>query len=154
MESGPDEKFALLAEVDGNTKPLIGFNLSLARLFDDVVVPYQSEEPFFIDGVPVTRAKIKRLKIMKQGPDFDSALSQFNRTLTRSGSIDFRKVYGEQYHTRVEALLRVNTEDVTSQIIKAFDTAIKPGLKDYLPNREELISSASKFFWEGIKLLG
>ena len=154
MESGPEEKFALLAEVEGNAKPLIGFNISLARLFDDVVVPYQSEEPFFIDGVPVTRANIKRLKIMKQGPEFEPALNQFNRTLTRAGSIEFRKVYGEQYHTRVEALLRVNTEDVTSQIIKAFDTAIKPSLKDYLPYREELISSASKLFWEGIKLLG
>jgi hypothetical protein len=47
MESGPDEKFALLAEVDGHPKPLIGFNLSLARLFDDVVVPLPIGGPYF-----------------------------------------------------------------------------------------------------------
>ena len=36
----------------------------------------------------------------------------------------------------------------------AFDAAIKPSIKDYIPKREELISTATKLFWEGIKALG
>ena len=55
---------------------------------------------------------------------------------------------------RLEALLRWATEDVTTQVIKAFDTSIKPKLKDYLPKREELISAATGVFIQAIKALG
>ena len=152
MDSNSKEKFAIYAEAEGHEKPLIVINLPFARLFDDVVVPYQSDVPFFIDGVPLTRDKIKRLKILKQGNGFDHEFFALNRGLTKSDP-SVRKTYGEQYHTRMDAILRAQTEDVTSQIIKAFDTAIKPSIKDYLPKRDELISTAGKLFWEAIKSL-
>jgi hypothetical protein len=44
-------------------------------------------------------------------------------------------------------------EDVTSQVIKAFDFKIKPCLKDYLPKREELIAAAFQVFVESVKAL-
>jgi hypothetical protein len=49
--------FAIYAEAEGHARPLIQLDLSFARLMDDIVVPYQSEQPFFIDGVPVTVAQ-------------------------------------------------------------------------------------------------
>jgi len=53
-----------------------------------------------------------------------------------------QKTYGDQYETRFEHVLRTHAQDVTLQIIKAYDQAVKPRLKDYIPQRDELISAA------------
>lgn len=145
--------FSVFAEAEESENPLMLTDLTLPRLFDDIVVPYQTNKSFFIDGVPLIKSKIKKIKILKQKDTFENALFKFNETLTKAKA-NFRKIYGEQYHIRFEAVLRDNTEDVTSQIIKAYDTAIKPRIKDYIPNREELISAGIKVFIESIKLLG
>jgi hypothetical protein len=69
------------------------------------------------------------------------------------GGIEKQKLYAEQYHVRLEALLRESGEDVTSQVIKAYDRTIKPSLKDYIPKREELTKAALTVFVESIKAL-
>ncbi|MEI9449090.1 hypothetical protein V8T50_23680, partial [Vibrio parahaemolyticus] len=56
--------FAVYAEVDGIEKPLILSELTFGRLIDDIVVPYQLGQPFFIDGVVVKAEKLKRIKIL------------------------------------------------------------------------------------------
>jgi len=147
-----EELFAVFAEAEDNDKPLILLNLSFARLIDDVVFPFEKKEPFFIDGVPLTREKIRKLKILRQGEGFLRSLAWLHRGLSH-GDVKRQKTYGDQYFIRFEAAIRTGCEDVTSQVIKAFDTKIKPRLKDYLPNREELIEATAKFFWEGIKTL-
>ena len=53
----------------------------------------------------------------------------------------------------MEALLREHGEDVTSQVISAYDKTIKHQLKDYLPKREELIKTTLQVFIESVKLL-
>jgi hypothetical protein len=136
-----------------NSSPLVLTNLPFARLMDDVVVPYQADEPFFIDGAPLTRQRLKKLKIVRQKEFFEQSFADLHYTL-REGNVQLRKLYGEQYHVRLEALLREAGDDVTSQVIKAYDRTIKPSLKDYLPKREELISAALKLFLESIKALG
>ena len=148
-----EEQFAVIAEAEGRERPLVLTHLSFARLMDDVVVPYQSGEPFFVDGVPLTRQQLRKLKILRQKPFLDSALQDLHYTL-REGSVQLQKLYGEQYHVRLEALLRESGEDVTSQVIKAYDRTIKPSLKDYLPRRSELIDAALKLFLESVKALG
>lgn len=153
MDEVSDHRFIVWAEVEGHSRPLIMTDLPPARLFDDVVVPYQAGERFFIDGAPVKAQDLKRIKILRAKQHLDSALSRFRRNLERSDTAT-RKLYGEQYHIRLEAILREQSEDVTAQIIKAYDRAIKPSLKDYLPKREELISAAMTVFVEGIKKLG
>lgn len=144
--------FAVFAEAEEYDKPLILTNLTFAHLIDEFVFPYENDEPFFIDGVPITRKKIRKLKILRQKKNFSHLFALLHRKL-QHGDRTLQKTYGEQYHTRLEAVLREGCEDVTSQVIKAFDTKIKPRLKDYLPKKEELIKAASTFFWEGIKKL-
>jgi hypothetical protein len=41
----------------------------------------------------------------------------------------------------------------SDEMIKAFRTAIKPRLKDYLPNKQTLLDAAVKVFAESIKSL-
>jgi hypothetical protein len=47
-------------------------HLTFARLMDEVVLPYQTDEAFFIDGAPLKRQNLKRLKIIKQQDFFDT----------------------------------------------------------------------------------
>ena len=150
-----DDRFIVWAEATGHDKPLILTDLPPARLFDDIVVPYQTTDgTFFIDGAPVKAKDLRRIKILREKqPGLKGALWTFNRGLT-VGAAPVRKTYGEQFNVRYEAILRQHSEDVTAQIIKAFDRAIKPSIKDYVPRREELIQAAMKVFVEAVKSLG
>ena len=153
MAENAERDFAVFAEVEDRQKPLVLINLTFGRPMDDVVVPYHSDEPFFVDGVPVTRDKLKRIKIVQQRSTFRQVLAQFHYSLS-NGVPQVRKTYGEQYDKRLEAILRSAGEDVTSQVVKAFDAEIKPNLKNYLPDREQLIGAALQVFVAGMKMLG
>jgi hypothetical protein len=152
IESEKAELYAVYVEAKGHEKPLLQLELNFARLIDDIIVPYQTGEAFFVDGAPLTAEKITRIKVLKLSQQYARAKLLFDRGLT-TGDAPTRKVYGEQYNTRFEHILRENSEDVTSQVLKAFNQVIKPSIKDYLPKREELISAATKIFIEGIKAL-
>lgn len=151
--AAPSQLYAVYAEIAGHTRPLLQLDMSFARLMDDVVVPYKGGESFFIDGAPVTASKLKRIKLLRLTAGYVRGRADFDMTLTR-GDTQSQKFYGEQYTMRFEHLLRQHSEDVTAQIIKVYNQVIKPRLKDYLPKREELISSALKLFVEGVKALG
>lgn len=148
-----EPRFAVFAEVSGHEKPLLMTGLTFPRLIDDVVVPFEGKEPFFVDGAPVTREKIQRLKIIRQTSDFEGFFHDLHWRL-RERNLSEQKVLAEQYHIRLEAMLRECGEDVTSQVVKAFDATIRPRLKDYLPKREELIGAALRVFIEGLRTLG
>jgi hypothetical protein len=125
MELDEQDRYAVFAEAEGHERPLLQSGLTFARLMDDVVVPYQSDETFFLDGAPVTPAKLRRIKILKLTAGFAGARNDFERSLTRHGIPDVRKTYGEQYHIRLEHDLREHSQDVTAQVIKAFNAAMK-----------------------------
>ena len=79
-------------------------------------------------------------------------MRELEQGLTRRDHPD-RKIYGEQYETRFEHIIRTGTVDVTSQVIKAYNQAVKPRLKDYMPNRQEIIATATAIFVEAMKAL-
>jgi len=149
-----EDQFAVFAEADDQSKPLIMTHLTFARLMDEVVLPYQTNEAFFVDGAPLKKQNLKRLKIIKQEDLFNSIYHDLHRTMRwRGGDLKRQQLYGEQYHIRLEALLRESGVDVTAQILKAFDRTIKPSLKHYIPKREELIKAALMIFVESMKAL-
>jgi hypothetical protein len=152
MSNERGELFAVFAEVEGFDKPLIMTDLTFARLIDDVVVPFEDDKPLFIDGAPVNKKKIRRLKILRQKASFHHSMALLHRRLSH-GDKATQKTYGEQYHTRFEAALRDGNEDITSQVIKAFDQKIRPNLKEYLPKRKELIEAAYQVLIFGLKTL-
>jgi hypothetical protein len=100
----------------------------------------------------VTKKELKKLKIIRLNDNFSVAFDYMHQLLHHSDTT-IQKLYGEQYQIRVEALLRGNGEDVTSQIISAYDKTIKHRLKDYLRKREELIKAALEVFVESVKIL-
>lgn len=147
-----EDSFGIVAEVEGRQKELVLLNLTFGRLIDEIVVPYEEGHPFFIDGVPVTKDKIRRIKIVKLGEKFRYGMANLERGLNRSDN-QKQKLYGDQYQTRFEHILRTDVEDVTAQVIKAYVQVVKPRIKDYMPNRQELISSATTVFIEALKSL-
>ena len=144
--------YGVIAEKDGYSKQLTLIDLTFGRLLDEIIVPYESDEAFFIDGVPVKRDNIARIKIIQLKPGFKSKMWQLDSGLTRMNA-ETKKIYGDQYDTRFEHILRTNSTDITAQVIKAFNQKIKPSLKDYLPKREELIQGAWQIFIESMKQL-
>lgn len=146
------EVFGIFAEAEGFVQPLIMLNMSFGRLMDEVVYPYQTDTAFFVDGVPLKKQNLRKLKILRLRSSFSSSFWDFNNKLTR-GDDKTCRIFGDQYHVRLEALLRETGEDVTSQVISAFDRTIKPSLTDYLPKREELIQAALQFFMNNLTKL-
>jgi len=153
MSKEKEKLFAILIEAKEYDKPLIQTDLTFSRLIDDIILPQENNKPFFVDGVPITKDKIYKLKILRQKESFSHLFHEFHYKL-RHGDVKRQKIYGDQYYIRLEAIMRIACEDVTSQMIRAFDKKIKPHLKDYMPRREEIIQAAATFFWEGIKKLG
>lgn len=148
----PEALFGVIAEIEGRAKQLVLLNLTFGRLIDEIVVPYDTNEAFFIDGVPVTQSKVRRIKIVSLTKKFQHGIWEIERGLT-GGTHQNQKIYGDQYETRFEHVLRTDAEDVTSQVLKAYNQAVKPRLKDYIPKREELISTATTIFVEAMKVL-
>jgi hypothetical protein len=145
--------FAVIAEVQGYPRQLVLLDLPFGRLMDEVVVPYENADTFFIDGVPATKQTVQRIKIVELGANYSHGIHELERGMTR-GDKAKNKTYGDQYNTRFEHVLRTTTTDVTAQVVKAYSQVIKPSMKNYLPQREELIGTATRVFIEGMKVLG
>jgi hypothetical protein len=148
----PEAGFAVFATRRNDNQPLIQTGMTLRRLMDDIIVPYNSEETFFIDGAPVSPSLLDRIKIIKESETFRRSWTELHERIS-TWHPDKTKALVDQYHTRIEALMREGGEDVTAQVIKAYNAVIKPKLKDYLPNREALLDAAVRVFTESLKAL-
>lgn len=145
--------FAVYALRKGDAKPLIQTHLTFGRLMDDIVIPFDSDERFFIDGAPVSATDLDRIKIIRQSDFFDQTFNDLHHSMRWGSNLKMQELYANQYHIRLEALLRESGEDVTSQILKAYKTVIKPKLKEYLPNRDTLLDAAVQVFTATMKSL-
>ena len=119
---------------------------------DDVVVPFESGEPFFVDGVPLTKDKIRRLKIIRESDFFASEFESIHYDVRVRQGRELEAA-AATYDTRLSALFLETGEDVTSQVLKAFNSEVRPKLRDYIPKRQELLSAALRVFLEGVKVL-
>jgi hypothetical protein len=57
MADENETKFAVIADSKEHPSSLLMHDLSFGRLIDDIVLPYQTNVPFFIDGAPVKADK-------------------------------------------------------------------------------------------------
>ena len=89
----------------------------------------QAEEFWVCGKVPADIRRWLNLPTRDYGYDgayrtkLDELVPQLERGLTR-GEHQNQKIYGDQYETRFEHVLRTDAEDVTSQIIKAYKQAV------------------------------
>jgi predicted metal-dependent hydrolase len=147
-----DPRFAVLCEAKDHERPLVNTDMTFGRVIDEIVVPLEAGESFFVDGAPLKREQVKRLKIVRQLEGFEKEMENLHWQLRRSSPERVKAVAGD-YSTHIESVVRSRGDDVTAQMMKAYSTEIRPKLKDYLPKREELITATLKVFTESIKLL-
>jgi hypothetical protein len=81
MATPTDRKFAIYAEATDQQRPLIMTGLTFARLIDDVVHPFEADKPFFVDGAPLMKPKIKRIKILQQSEFLERNLAELHHML-------------------------------------------------------------------------
>lgn len=154
MPESDEPKYAIFCEATGHDRPLVMHDLSFPQVIDEVVVPLEGGKPFFVDGAPLTKVIVTRLKVLEQKDLFRRAFTDLHWQMRSHSDVKLRQVLGEQYHVRLEAVLRETGRDVTAQVMRAFDSSVKPKLRDYLPNRQEVLSAALAVFKEGMKLHG
>jgi hypothetical protein len=141
-----DARFAVLVEKDGHTAPVYLHGLTLTRLYEDVVVPYEEDKPFFVDGVPIrNRSDLKRLKIIRQDSRLTFDLFRLYDGIKRGADKRVAIPTGD-YPGRLIALFQESREDVTSSIVNAYQE--KKPLK--LP-LDKLIEAASAVAAAAIK---
>jgi hypothetical protein len=69
------------------------------------------------------------------------------------GPLPQRELVGKQYHLRLETVVRSHCEDVTSQVIKAYQQTIASKIKDYVKERPALIAAAAQWFFQNLAAL-
>jgi hypothetical protein len=144
-----NSRFTVLAIRKTSPEPLLQLNLPWERLMADIVEPYDTGVMFFIDGAPVKATDLDRLKILVNRPGFDGRLSEINRGM-RVGDAKSKEVYAKQYHTFMDAAVRHYCTDITSQVVSAFRTEVKPKLSDRI-DKKLLFDAAIKLVIEGTK---
>ena len=145
-------RFNVLAVRKDNPHPLFQIDLPWQRLMEDVVVPYEAEERFFLDGAPIKATELDRIKILLQTPDFNPVFRVFQREM-RIGELKTRELNAKNYPIYLESILREKCVDVTAQVISAFRTEAKARLSDRLPDRKALWDATFKLAAEGLRTL-
>lgn len=156
-----DLKFAVIAETGRYGKPLLLFDITLDKLLEDIVVPYNSDEPFFIDGVPVSTSDIKRIKVLLQKDGFSEQVHRLHRKISdSSGNMRLageRKLAIDEYSMRIEGLVRADTEDITSQVVRAYMSEIKPEAKntgEFIAKRQLLVEKTKEAIVKALVAIG
>jgi hypothetical protein len=144
-----NSRFTIFAIRKTNPEPLLQLNLPWERLMTDIVEPYDAEEMFFIDGAPVRATDLDRLKILVNHQGLEGRLAEINRGM-RVGDPKSKEMYAKQYHVFMDAAVRHYCTDVTSQVVNAFKTAVKPKLSDRI-DKKLLFDAAIKLVIEGTK---
>jgi hypothetical protein len=104
----------------------------------------------FIDGAAAKARELDRMKILVNGTGFLGIFSYINEDL-RSHDDKMREVTAKNYPTLMEAMLREHCTDITSQLISACNTALKPKLKNHLSGKSVLFDAAIKLLIEETK---
>ena len=93
QEEQSEPRFGVVAEIEGRSRQVVLLNLPFGRLIDEIIVPYDNGDPFFIDGVSVTRKSIGRIKVVELGESFRVAMREFENKLNR-GEPQNQKILG------------------------------------------------------------
>jgi hypothetical protein len=75
--------------------PLIQTHLSFGQLMDDIVMPFESGEMFFIDGAPVKATDLDRIKVIQQKELFNRTFHDLHWMMRNSRDLKKQEVYAK-----------------------------------------------------------
>jgi hypothetical protein len=141
-------RFAVLAEKDGEPRALYLHGLTVTKLYEHIVVPYEEDRPFFVDGAPLDRKTLRRIKIIRHDEEFGLELHRLHNRIKNPRGSDLHTPVAD-YPARLLALFQEQSTDVTSDIIDVYRE--KKRLK--VPT-EKLIEAASQIAIAAIRGAG
>ena len=144
-------RFTVFAVRKSHPQVLLQLDVPWERLMEDIVTPFESGELFFIDGAPIRATDLDRMKILVNRPNFGPTFARLHWEMRTTSDAKKKEIMARNYPMLLEALTRENCTDVTSQVISAFKTAVKPKLSDHLPDKKALFDAAIKLVIEGTK---
>lgn len=117
-----ETKFAVVAEKRGHGKSLYLHDLTFARLIDDVIVPYESDKPFFIDGVPLKRDELTRIKIVQQSQlghaSVQTTLDRYGHLLPETQHIASERLDAQIFGANVVLTDHLQTAPISSNPVQ------------------------------------
>lgn len=141
--------FAVVAEKEGYSGRMLQLHLTLDELLGQIVHPYREERRFFIDGVPCDAKSLNRIKILREHETLFRFVMDNHCNLFAPSGVNPPAKPSVPFNDGVDAICRVHAEDVTAQIISAYEVA-KPTLVDeigehLIPTRVEFFQSAKAY---------
>ena len=73
-----ENQFAVYATRKSDLLPLIQTHLPFGRLMDEIIVPYENEKTFFVDGAPIKATDVDRIKIIRQEKGFNEIFNNLH----------------------------------------------------------------------------
>jgi hypothetical protein len=141
-------RFAILAEKEGDPRGLFLHDLTINKLYEHIVVPYEEDKPFFIDGVPLERKTLRRIKIIRESEAFVHDLDRLHNRVKNPRGSDMHTPISD-YPGQLVALFQERNLDVTSDVINAY----REKRKLRLPV-DELIAAAAQIATAAIRSAG
>jgi hypothetical protein len=141
-------RFAVLAEKEGDIRSLFLHGLTITKLYEHIVVPYEEDKPFFVDGVPLERKTLRRIKIIREDQEFVQDLDRLHNRVQLPRASDMHTPIAD-YPGLLVSLFQERNVDVTSDVINAYRE--KKKLK--LP-LDELIAAAAQIATAAIRGAG
>jgi len=150
------QAMAVFVQLKEGGEELLVRNMTLERVLEEVVVPYNTSELFFIDGIRADASKIHRIKILVQQPDFEVLMSELFKTIAgrspqflpnspraKSATEDAIRNKSE----RITAIVEQYSEDITSQMMDAYAATMMGSvskLQDFQDERKALLDGFRK----------
>lgn len=141
-------RFAVLAEKEGDPRSLFLHGLTINKLYEHIVVPYEEDKPFFIDGLPLERKTLRRIKIIREDEDFVHDLDRLHNRVQLPRASDMHTPISD-YPGLLVSLFQERNLDVTSDVINAY----REKKKLRLPV-DELIAAAAQIATAAIRSAG
>jgi hypothetical protein len=141
-------RFAVLAEKEGDPRSLFLHGLTINKLYEHIVVPYEEDKPFFIDGVPLERKTLRRIKIIREDVEFVHDLDRLHNRIQNPCGSDMHTPISD-YPGQLVALFHERNLDVTSDVVNAY----REKKKLRLPV-DELIAAAAQIATAAMRSAG
>jgi hypothetical protein len=141
-------RFAVLAEKEGDPRSLFLHGLTINKLYEHIVVPYEEDKPFFIDGVPLERKTLRRIKIIREDVEFVHDLDRLHNRIQNPRGSDMHTPISD-YPGQLVALFHERNLDVTSDVVNAY----REKKKLRLPV-DELIAAAAQIVTAAMRSAG
>lgn len=117
--------FAVFIQLHQDKETYLDYNCTFEQIVENVIVPYNTKEPFFVDGINTDATKIKRIKILVQKPDFTHKITDLHHTIS-GAKFSRQRAHIERLKAlqtkdqQILSIVETLADDITPQVMSAY----------------------------------